>query len=269
MKLAWLTDIHLNFIDLARRHQFYHEIVDSSCDGVLISGDIAEAPCIKDLLQELSHFIKKPVYFVLGNHDYYRGQIRQVKTEMTDLTKSDERLFWLPACKPIQLHDNTLLVGQDGWADGRLGHYHNSRVVLNDSKMIIDLFQEKMLGHSQLLAKMQQLADYDANQLQKHLMQAVIQSPKRIIVLTHIPPFAEACLHEGKISNDDWLPYFASKASGDVLMNIATTHPDIDFLILCGHTHSKAKYCPFPNIIIEAGHAEYNRPEIQKIIFIE
>jgi len=76
-------------------------------------------------------------------------------------------------------------------------------------------------------------------------------------------------LHEGKISNDDWLPYFATKASGDVLMNICTKHLNIDFLVLCGHTHGKTKYCPLPNLIVEDGQAEYHRPEIQKIISIK
>lgn len=269
MKLAWLTDIHLNFIDLARRRQFYQEIVDSTCDRLLISGDIAEAPCIKELLQELSRFIKKPVYFVLGNHDYYRGQVSEVQSDMTDLTKSDEFLFWLPASGPLRLNDNTFLVGQDGWADGRLGNYYESRVVLNDSRMIADLFQEKILGRSQLLAKMQQLADHDAEQLRIQLIDAVKEHPKKIIVLTHIPPFKEVCSHEGEINNDDWLPYFSSKAIGEVLTNICTNHPEINFLVLCGHTHDKAQYSPFSNLIVEAGHAEYNAPEIQKIVLIE
>lgn len=269
MKLAWVTDIHLNFIDLEKRHQFYQEIVDGACDGVLISGDIAEAPCIKDLLQELSHFIEKPVYFVLGNHDYYRGQVNEVQSEMTDLTKSNTRLFWLPASGPLRLNESTFLVGQDGWADGRLGNYHESRVALNDSRMITDLFQEKLLGRSQLLAKMQQLADHDAEQLGLQLMAAVKKQPKKIIVLTHIPPFKEVCLHEGKINNDDWLPYFSSKATGDILNDICVKHPGIHFLVLCGHTHDKGKYNPLPNLEVEAGHAEYNRPEIQKIISIE
>lgn len=269
MKLAWLTDVHLNFLDANERKKFYQEIINTKCDGVLISGDIAEAPSIKNILKELATVIKKPTYYILGNHDFYRGQIDAVRNEMTALTESNEYLFWLPASKVIQLDNDTLLVGQDGWADGRLGDYHNTRVVLNDSRMISDLFQEKLVGRSQLLAKMQQLADYDAGQLQEQLIQAAIQRPQRIIVLTHIPPFKEACLHEGKISNDDWLPYFASKASGDVLMNICIAHPDIDFLVLCGHTHGKAKYCPLPNLTVEAGHAKYNRPEIQKIISIE
>jgi predicted MPP superfamily phosphohydrolase len=269
MKLAWLTDVHLNFFDVNQRKKFYQEIINARCDGVLVSGDIAEAPSIKNILQELAEFIAQPIYFVLGNHDYYRGQIDKVRQEMTALTESNECLFWLPASHLLQLDRHTLLVGQDGWADGRLGDYHNSRVALNDSRMIADLFQEKLVGRSRLLAKMQQLADYDANQLQESLAHAAIQRPQRIIVLTHIPPFKEACLHEGKISDGDWLPYFASKASGDALMNICTVHPDIDFLVLCGHTHGKAKYCPLPNLIVEAGHAEYNRPEIQKIISIE
>ncbi|MFA6303158.1 MAG: metallophosphoesterase [Legionella sp.] len=153
MKMAWMTDIHLNFIDLTTRQKFYQEIIDSKCNSVLLSGDIAEAPSIKNILQELAIFIKKPIYFVLGNHDYYRGQVDEVRIEMTALTESNEYLFWLP--------------------------------------------------------------------------------------------------------------YFSSKASGDVLMNICTKHPNIDFLVLCGHTHGKAIYHPFPNLIVEAGHAEYKNPEIQ------
>ena len=220
-------------------------------------------------MQELADFIEKPVYFVLGNHDYYRGKINEVRSEMTALTASNKYLFWLPASDPLRLDNETFLIGQDGWADGRLGNYYDSRVVLNDSRMIADLFQEKILGHSQLLTKMQQLADHDASQLRKHLIQAVMEQPKRIIVLTHIPPFKEACLHEGKISNDDWLPYFSSKATGDVLRDICIVNLDINFLILYNHTHGKSKYSPFQNLIVEAGHAEYYQLEIQKVINAE
>jgi predicted MPP superfamily phosphohydrolase len=122
MKLAWLTDIHLNFIGFTKRQQFYQEIIGSLCDGLLISGDIAEAPFVEELLQELALSLKKPIYFVLGNHDYYRGQIHEVRHEVTKLTQSNEYLFWLPASGALQLNDKTFLVGQDGGADGRLGN---------------------------------------------------------------------------------------------------------------------------------------------------
>ena len=57
MKLAWLTDVHLNFLDANERKNFYQEIINTRCHGVLASGDIAEAPSIKDILQELAEFI--------------------------------------------------------------------------------------------------------------------------------------------------------------------------------------------------------------------
>jgi len=265
MKLAWLTDIHLNFIDDVARQKFYQEIINTGCDGVLISGDIAEAPCLVDILNEMAEYIEKPIYFVLGNHDYYRGQIQEVHDEMAELTKKNDKLFWLPASGMQKLDNNTFLIGQDGWADGRLGDYQNSRVVLNDSRMIADLFQEKILGKYQLLEKMQQLADADAVKLQNDLKQVVSQNPKKIIVLTHVPPFKEACLHEGTISGDDWLPYFSSKVIGDVLTTVAEQNPEIEFLVLCGHTHSTGNVC-HGNLTVEVGKAEYCKPEIQKHI---
>lgn len=266
MRYAWLTDIHLNFIDDVARQQFYQEIVSTKCDGVLISGDIAEAPSVAGILTEIANFTSKPIYFVLGNHDYYRGQIDEVRNVMTALTKEVDKLFWLPVSGVQQLDNDIVLIGQDGWADGRLGDYTNSRVSLNDSRMISDLFQAKILGKYQLLKKMQELADTDAAHLQNDLVKALSQNPKKVIVLNHVPPYKECCLHMGEISNDDWLPYFSSQITGDVLMNVATKNPEIDFLVLCGHTHSKAKYQPIRNLIIEAGDAEYRQPAIQKIL---
>lgn len=267
MQYAWLTDIHLNFIDDVARQKFYQEIATTKCDGVLISGDIAEAPSLSPILSEMVNYINKPIYFVLGNHDYYKGQINEVRDAVTSLTKEHDKLFWLSVSGIQKLDNDTLLIGQDGWADGRLGDYQNTRVVLNDSRMIADLFQEKVLGKYQLLEKMQKLADADALKLQNDLKQAVSLIPKKIIVLTHVPPFKEACLHEGKISSDDWLPYFSSKVIGDVLTTAAKQNPKIEFLVLCGHTHSAANNC-YGNLAIEVGKAEYCRPEIQKIILV-
>lgn len=267
MKLAWLTDIHLNFIDDDARQEFYQEIVNSGCDTALISGDIAEAPCLESLLNEMVAYIDKPIYFVLGNHDYYRGQIQEVHDAMTALTQNNDKLFWLPASGIQKLDNSTFLIGQDGWADGRLGDYQNSRVVLNDSRLIADLFQEKILGKYQLLSKMQQLADADAMKLENDLNQAIAKTPKKIIVLTHVPPFKETCLYQGKISGDDFLPYFGSKVIGDLLIKVSQENPGIEFLVLCGHTHSAASI-QRGNLTVEVGRAEYGRPEIQKVVLV-
>ena len=142
MKLAWLTDIHLNFLESDARRKFYEEIVNTHCDAVLISGDIAEAPSLADLLNEMVDQIKRPIYFILGNHDYYRGTVDAVRKTIATLTKTHEQLFWLPASGIQLLTDDIILLGQDGWSDGRLGDYQNSKVALNDSRMIIDLAQK-------------------------------------------------------------------------------------------------------------------------------
>ncbi len=134
--------------------------------------------------------------------------------------------------------------------------------------MIADLFQQKILGKFALLEKMQQLADVDALQLKNDLAEAIKNKPKKIMVLTHIPPFKEACMHEGKISDDDWLPYFGSKATGDVLMQVALQNPLIQFLVLCGHTHSDAQYQPLNNLVVEAGRAEYEWPQVQRVLVV-
>ena len=265
MQYAWLTDIHLNFLESEARHEFYQEIINTRCDRVLISGDIAEAINVEAILIEMVNFIKKPIYFVLGNHDYYRGQVNEVRNSIVALTKVNPNLIWLSASGIQKLDNDTFLIGQDGWADGRLGDYTNSRVALNDSRMISDLFLAKILGKYQLLEKMQDLADADAMKLQTDLEKAIYHNPKKIIVLTHVPPFREACMHQGKVSNDDWLPYFSSKIMGDLLTKIANDNPAIHFLVLCGHTHSKAHYHQ-DNLIVEVGKADYYRPEIQKII---
>lgn len=267
MKLAWLTDIHLNFIDVNIRREFYQAIINTQCNSVLISGDIAEAHCLVDILSEMAEYIKMPIYFILGNHDFYRGQIDEVRDAMVTLTRSHGKLFWLPALTMQELGNHTFLIGQDGWADGRLGDYQNSKVILNDSRMIADLFQEKILGKFQLLEKMRQLADIDAQKLQYSLEQVINKKPKKIIVLTHVPPFKQACMHKDEISDDNWLPYFSSKVMGDFLVQAAQKNPEIEFLVLCGHTHSKAIYQPINNLIVETGKAEYKHPEIQKIIF--
>ncbi|HAT2040374.1 TPA: metallophosphoesterase [Legionella pneumophila] len=266
MKLAWLTDIHLNFLEVESRQKYYEDILATGCDATLISGDIAEAPSLINLLNEMVGQIKMPIYFIVGNHDYYRGIISDVRKVLTELSAAHAGLFWLPATGLQQLPNNTILLGQDGWADGRLGDYQNSPVSLNDSRMIADLFQEKMLSRQHLLQKMQELADLDANALENDLLQAVRLQPRKIIVLTHVPPFKEACQHMGQVSDENYLPYFSSKAIGDVLMPYALENPTIDFLVLCGHTHSDAEYQPTNNLIVKAGAAEYYKPTIQELI---
>lgn len=54
MKLTWLTDVHLNFLEKDERIDFYHTLIATDSDGVVISGDIAEATSIEPILKEMA-----------------------------------------------------------------------------------------------------------------------------------------------------------------------------------------------------------------------
>jgi predicted phosphohydrolase len=268
MKLAWLTDVHLNFLKPNERAAFYQRIAASHCERVVISGDIAEATSFADLLVEMQQALSRSIYFVLGNHDYYHGQVDKVRQTASLLTAQQPGLYWLGCCGAIKLTPNTLLMGQDGWADGRLGSYQASPVNLQDSRLITDLFQQKCLGRNHLLGKMQSLADTDAEKLKCDLLTAVKAKISHVVAVTHVPPFKQNCLYEGKISSDDYLPYFGSKIMGDVLLQVASAHPQIHITVLCGHTHSQSSYQPIANLVVKSGEAKYFYPEVQAVLDI-
>ena len=46
----------------------------------------------------------------------------------------------------------------------------------------------------------------------------------------------EAAWYDGRPSTDDYLPFFACKAAGDVLWKVAKSNPKCPILVLCGHT---------------------------------
>lgn len=264
MKLVWLTDIHLDLIELNSRALFYTSINRIDCDAVLLTGDIAEAPSVGQLLTEMVNHLKKPIYFVLGNHDYYRGKVDQVREFITELMKVQPYLFWLTALPAQLLDSDTVLLGQDGWADGRHGDYKNTQVNLNDSRLIADLFEKNIRGKYRLLEKMQELADKDALLLGDKLRVAIEEyQPKKIIVLTHIPPFREVCFNRGKAMSDSYLPYFVSKATGDVLIDMANKNKQVLFSVLCGHTHERAYYQALDNLEVKVGKAQYCAPSIE------
>ena len=82
MRLAWLTDIHLNFLGGAARTRFAERVGATGADAVVITGDIAEAPDVDVLIAELAERAGLPAWFVLGNYDFYRGSIAEVRARV-------------------------------------------------------------------------------------------------------------------------------------------------------------------------------------------
>ena len=252
----WLTDLHLNFVQPPAVDAFLHELQASPADIVLISGDIAEATDVTHYLARLDDALQRPIYFVLGNHDFYFGSIEAVRAAVKQLCQSRPRLHYLNDLGAVQLAASTGLVGHDGWADGRLGDYERSFVMMNDYRLIKELSGGDKQTRWPLLRAM---GDAAADHIRR-VLPAALERFRCVFLVTHVPPLREACWYNGQLSDDEWAPHFTCKAMGDTILSVMPQYPDRQLIVLCGHTHSAGEARPLPNIQILTGGAVYGQP---------
>ncbi len=264
-QLAWITDPHLNFVGNDAAEAFCAVLAAEPADAFLITGDIGEAPSVAPYLNMLDNHLRRPIYFVLGNHDFYNGSIRAVRAQIAELCSACPALHWLPSAGIVSLTETTCLVGHDGWADGRLGDYYGSTVVLNDWHLIAEL---AWLNPTARLKWLNALGDEAANHLRAVLPDALARF-NHVLVATHPPPFREACWYEGRLSNGNWLPHMTCKAVGDVLTAAMTAHPDQRMTVFCGHTHGAGEAQILPNLRVLTGAAIYGKPRLQRVLQVE
>ena len=83
--------------------------------------------------------------------------------------------------------------------------------------------------------RLKQLGDEAAAHIRRVLPPA-LERYQHVFVLTHVPPWREACWYQGQISNDEWLPHFTCLAMGEAIESVAREYPDRQLTVLCGHT---------------------------------
>jgi 3',5'-cyclic-AMP phosphodiesterase len=261
-RFAWLTDIHLNFLLAQQVNDFLRSVAESRSDAVLIGGDIGEAQNVCNYLQWIDDWVAAPVYFVLGNHDYYYGSIAEVRRRVVEFCAERPRLHYLTCEEVVPLASGVCLVGHDGWADGRLGNYPRSMVLMNDFKLIAELAGRTKKDRWEVLKR---LGDEAASHFRRVLPLA-FESCQAVVLLTHVPPFREACWHQGQISDDQWLPHFTCHAVGEAILEIMSARPQNRLTVLCGHTHGQGETRPLPNVQVITGGADYGHPTIARVL---
>ncbi|MDX1982778.1 MAG: metallophosphoesterase, partial [Bryobacteraceae bacterium] len=252
VRLAWLTDLHLDFLTPAEQVNFHARVRAAGADALLVGGDISHALRVTRDLMRLQQAVEKPVYFVLGNHDYYGGSIAKVRAAVSRLCSEHQELRWLPELGVVALSASTALIGHDGWGDARIGAVDHA-VVLNDEYHIDEL---KVADRFLLQTKLRALGEQAAAHIRLVLTEAVAQY-REILLLTHVPPFREACWHNGATSGEEWLPRFTCAAVGEVVREIMSSHPDRDLTVYCGHSHGEGYVEVLPNLRVWTGGAEY------------
>jgi len=264
-RAIWLTDIHLNFLNRREKKAFSKMVLAAGPDILLVTGDICEAPDLSKTLRFLARQWPHPIYFVLGNHDFYCGSLASVRRSISQLCAEVPQLHWLPRAGVIELIPDTALIGHDSWADGRLGLGMESSVLLNDYFYIQEFINLDVPRRFQLLAA---LGDEAAWYFQK-ILPTALDRYQKVIILTHPPPFIQACRYQGLPTDADYLPHFCCKVVGEVIHDQLAGRPANQAIVLCGHTHHPANVQILPNLHILAGRAQYGMPEIQMVMELE
>jgi len=274
MNLVWTTDTHLNFLSLEKILKFCKSIRERKPDAVVLTGDITESPLLLHHLLVLEKELSPaPVFFVCGNHDYYHASIAEIRQILTEKYSYPEEnkgslksgAYWLGSSGVIPLTDSIALVGHDGWYDGCYSNYFASSLVMNDYHLISELCQ---LQQQVRYDEINRLARESAGYIRDNLQKAFMDGFKTVYVATHVPPFPENTLYNGKISNEDWLPHFSSKKMGDMLLDVAQNNPDKNIILLCGHAHGKADYQPLNNLRCYTGEAKYKYPAVNNVFIL-
>jgi predicted phosphohydrolase len=265
MHLAWATDVHLNAADSETIAAFCDDVTHSSARALLIGGDIAEAPDVGNRLLDLARRIRLPIYFVLGNHDYYGSSVHAVRESMRRLEHPD--LHWLPEAGCVRLTSRTALVGHGGWGDAQVGDFARAPIMTDflaiedlarqiDRDDLLDGFHDR----GPLQRRLRELGEDAARTLRPHLQQAA-SGFSDVIALSHVPPFREASWYGGQISDEEWLPHTTCKALGDLLAEVARQNQNVRFRALCGHTHGEGHARIAPNLEAFTRAARYGQPE--------
>src|SRR5262245_32010678 len=127
-QLAWTTDIHLDRLTERDYAEYKEYLSELNPENLVISGDIADGEKAFGFLRDFNDSFNFPVFFVLGNHDFYFDSFVGVKAKTRALVSECKNLRWLSEEGLVVLNEKNALIGIEGWGDGRNGTFDLSEV---------------------------------------------------------------------------------------------------------------------------------------------
>jgi len=264
LRLVWTTDLHLNSVPINAWEQWVRQISVQKADGLVITGDISEGDDVVPQLQRIADHINLPVYFILGNHDFYGSTFQATRQNVIHACRASSQLHYLTDLSALPISAATYLLGEDGWADGTVGNYEESTIHLNDFERIGDF---KASGQFTWKQKLHDIGSESAKRLRTKLEQ-LPSDTHQVLVLTHAPPFREACWYEGKTTDDNWAPFFVAGQVGNALLEFSSRRPDCKVTVLCGHTHHAGVAKMTASLRVHTGAASLGHPNIAATITV-
>lgn len=260
-KYVWLTDPHIKVIG---RYKFLNVILDQKPAGVFLTGDISEGPVFLSDLAFLGKKIGRPIYFVLGNHEFWGSSFAKIQEGVRQLCKQYRNLIWLDEANIVPLSEEACVIGASGWYDARVGN--PSYIKYTFDWWAIEDFR-KLPNMNARIERFRELADESAQLISNRLEEA-LETYRIVYLATHFPPYPEAHRASDWISEKFYEPYNTNVALGEAIDRVMDKHKKRHLHIICGHTHSRVQIIRRPNIECRVGGGSYSKISDEEIIYI-
>lgn len=230
----WFSDTHLNMSVLPfLKRRFVMRLRESGADGLFLTGDISSGPSLESDLRYLARHYDRPVYFVLGNHDYHGRHIESVHADVRRICTQFSHLHWMTDAGIVELSPGVGLIGTEGWYDAAHGdpellQFTTDWFLVRDFLSLGDLRER--------IAAWRAMAEESAVRIEGRLAEA-IERFHTVYVLTHVPPWPEATRAVGTLLERFWLPYNTNVAMGRAIERVMAGRKKRRAIVLAGHTH--------------------------------
>jgi predicted phosphohydrolase len=218
----------------------------------------------------MEEIIQKPIYYILGNHDFYGSSISEVKQQLKHINNISTYLKCCSEVESYSLTHNTVIVGHENWSDMGYRFSGDDGIRMSDWDLIQEfdsVSRNKFLETNKLMKQVNTILTPLAIQAMKHIEKGInkaVKNNKHVVILLHVPPFLE--LHKETSAKTTW---YVSKIMGDMLLTVADRNPGVRFTILSGHSHNDATFQARPNMICHTAEATYRYPTINGVITID
>ncbi len=265
IKLAWISDPHFDHLEIKDPGALERMGAALESEGVthiILGGDIADSRTFEVSLKRILDATRRPIFYVLGNHDYYFGSVADVRRRAAAINIPG--LKWLPETGIVELDSDTALIGHGGWGDAHRGDMENF-IILTDYAAISDLaatidredfWVNGFKKRQALVQKLQELGEDAAENLKLQLDRAM-GNYKSILILTHVTPLVETCTYKDRPGTAQGFPGFLWDSMGGIIKTAAASNPEIEFLVLSGHTHQESQAQTAENLRAWSSYAEY------------
>lgn len=220
MKLRYVSDIHLEFMNPTQVENVLHQFAPISDEVLILAGDIGN-PCHQHYKTFLDHVNRKfrKTFLLAGNHEYYKhGRIvEDVNTYIHTKVKEFPNISFLQ--NSCELFEGVNFIGTTLWSQ-----VTNPYVTINDTKLIYGLTPKIYQEHHM--------------KCRAFLEEALQSSPtnKNIILTHHMPSYDLIAPQYRRGSMEEYNQWFATDLNEMI--------ESYKYRIKCwiyGHTHTPSE----------------------------